>query len=125
MAAAQYKAVPDRFSQSPRPVRIESFARKRVITDGVRTVELHNSGRNPHTTENVVVYLPQEKILYQGDQFYFDLGGAFPPQDRIIVMRPFARWLVNSKLTPEQIYQTHEVGFATMQHIRRALEPFQ
>jgi glyoxylase-like metal-dependent hydrolase (beta-lactamase superfamily II) len=122
MAAASYQAVPDRFSQARRPVRIETFARKRVITDGVRTVELLNTGVNPHTAESVVVYLPAEKILYQGDLFYFDLGGAFPPKDRLIVMRPFARWLMKNQLAPEQLYQTHEVGFATLKHVRQMLE---
>lgn len=122
MAVATYQAVPDRFSQARRAVRIETFTRKRVITDGVRTVELLNTGVNPHTAENVVVYLPAEKILYQGDLFYFDLGGAFPPKDRLIVMRPFARWLVKNQLAPEQVYQTHEVGFATLKHVRQMLE---
>lgn len=120
MAAAEYRAVPDRFAQTRRVPRIETFARKRVIRDGVRTVELHSTGRNPHTAENVVVWLPQEKIMYQGDQFYFDIGGEFPPQDRVTVMRPFARWLVKHNLQPEQLYQTHGIGFATMQHVTQA-----
>lgn len=103
--------------------QIETFTHKRVITDGARTVELLNTGATPHTAENIVVYLPREKILYQGDLFYFDIGAEFPPKDRIIVMRPFAEWLNKNKLSPEQIYQTHDVGFATRKHITRILEP--
>ncbi|HEY7912928.1 MAG TPA: MBL fold metallo-hydrolase [Blastocatellia bacterium] len=124
MAAASYKLVPDRFSRGRGRARIETFARKRIITDGTRTVELINVGANPHTRENLVVYLPAEKILFQGDLFYFDLGAPFPPKNRRAIMSFFAGWLKDNRLAPERIYNVHGHGFATMEHVHKAQEIF-
>jgi hypothetical protein len=122
MAAADYRSVPDRFALNPRGVRVETFDRKHVVSDGVRTVELINVGPNPHTAENTVVYLPAEKILLQGDLFYFDEAATFPPKDRTTVMSFFARWLRDNKLAPERIYNVHGRGFATMEHVEQILK---
>jgi len=121
MAAANYTVIPDRWSQTRRHLNIEIFDKKRTITDGARTVELIEVGPNPHTEENVVVYLPKEKILFQGDLFYFDVGDAFPRKDRATIMPFFARWLKEQTLVPERIYSVHGRGFATMQHIEQIL----
>jgi glyoxylase-like metal-dependent hydrolase (beta-lactamase superfamily II) len=125
MAAASYKLVPDRFSRARGKARIETFAKKRIITDGVRAVELINIGANPHTQESLVVYIPAEKILFQGDLFYFDLGAPFPPKNRRAIMSFFAGWLRDNRLAPERIYNVHGHGFATMDHVKRAQEIFQ
>jgi glyoxylase-like metal-dependent hydrolase (beta-lactamase superfamily II) len=122
MASARFTFIPDRFSAGPRRVRIETLARKRVITDGERTVELINVGPNPHSQESLVIYLPAEKILFQGDLFYFDLGAAFPPGNRKVIMSFFARWLKDRGLAPARIYSVHSHGFATPEHVQQVLE---
>lgn len=123
LAAAKYTLIPDRLARVSQPLVIETFDRRRVITDGERTVELINVGRNPHTEENVVVYLPREKILFQGDLFYFNLLGEFPAKDpsRDRVMKFFGGWLLKHKLAVERIYGFHDRGFATMTEVRRIL----
>ncbi len=100
---------------------IETIARKRVLTDGTRTVELINAGANPHPEEALVVWLPAERILFQGDLFYYDGEPGFPQRDRLITMAHFGRWLERTGLRPERIYGTHDRGVATMDHVRRAL----
>jgi glyoxylase-like metal-dependent hydrolase (beta-lactamase superfamily II) len=124
LARARATVAPDRLSRlGERPmVRIETVADRRVITDGERTVEVINAGPNPHTDEALVVYLPREGILYQGDQFYFDDAETFPPRDRLGVMRHFAGWLARSGLRVERIYGTHMTGYATMAHVRQVLD---
>ena len=123
LAAAKYSVILDRFSRQPRPPVIETFDRKRVITDGQRTVELISIGESPHATENVVVYLPQEKILFQGDLFYYSGMASFPAKDpsRDRVMKFFGDWLIRNKLEPERIYGFHDRGFATMKQVRQIL----
>ena len=121
MSSASYGLKPDRLSRSPRPVKIETFQQKRTLSDGVRTVELINVGRNPHSNENLVVYIPAEKILFQGDLFYFDIGDEFPPKNRITIMSFFAKWLRDNNLAPERIYSVHSHGFATLEHVNRLL----
>ena len=100
MAAARHELVPDRLAREPRPLRVEAFKDKRVVTDGERVVELINVGPNPHTSENVVVHLPRERIIFQGDLFYFDGEATFPPRNRRTIMPFFARWLVARGLRP-------------------------
>ena len=123
LAAAKYTVNPDRFSRQPRAALLETFAQKRVITDGERSVELINVGASPHAKENVIVYLPKEKILFQGDLFYYSGLNAFPARDpsRDSVMKFFAAWLLKNKLEPAQIYGFHDRGFATMEQVRRIL----
>lgn len=100
---------------------IETVAGSRTITDGERTVILRNVGFTPHTDEALVVYFPKERILYQGDQFYFEGDDGFPPSDRVGVMQQFGRWLLRSGLAVDRIYGTHMIGFATMRQVRRVL----
>lgn len=101
---------------------VETFDKKRVISDGERTVELIDVGANPHTEENIVVYLPHEKYLYQGDLFYFGGEATFPIRDRLTVMPFFANWLMKNNLAPERIYGFHSVSFGTMDHINMILK---
>ncbi len=122
MVSAQHQLVPDRLAREPRPLRFETFSDKRVVTDGERRVELINVGANPHTAESIVVHLPVEKIIYQGDLFYFDGEATFPPRNRSTVMPFFARWLIDNKLAPDRIYGAHDRGYATMEHVRRVLK---
>jgi glyoxylase-like metal-dependent hydrolase (beta-lactamase superfamily II) len=123
LAAAKYTVNPDRLSREPRPALIETLDQKRIITDGERSVELINVGPSPHAKENVVVYLPKEKILFQGDLFYYSGMNAFPARDpaRDRTMKFFAAWLIKNKLEPVQIYGFHDRGFATMKQVRQIL----
>ena len=123
LAAAKFTLIPDRLSQHPRPAGVEIFHTKRVITDGERTVELFNLGQSPHANENVVAYLPKERIIFQGDLFYFAGFDQFPAIDpsRDRVMKFFGRWLLKNKLHPERIYGFHDRGFATMVQVHKIL----
>ena len=123
LSAAKYTVVPDKLSRQTGPTRIETFDRKRVITDGERTVELINIGESPHVKENVVVYLRQEKILFQGDLFYYTGMAPFPAKDpsRDRTMKFFGDWLLKNNLEPAQIYGFHDRGFATMKQVRHIL----
>lgn len=123
LAAAKFTVVPDKLSRQPGTTTIETFERKHVITDGERSVELINVGESPHVKENVVVYLPQEKILFQGDLFYYSGLASFPAKDpsRDRVMKFFGDWLIRNNLEPAQIYGFHDRGFATMTQVREFL----
>ena len=122
LAAATFALAPDKFAAAAsRQARVETFERKRVVTDGERVVELINVGPNPHGESGIVVYLPRERILFEGDLFYFDGEATFPARERLGVMKFFAGWLAKNGIAAERIYTFHGRGFATMQHVRRAL----
>jgi glyoxylase-like metal-dependent hydrolase (beta-lactamase superfamily II) len=121
MASASLNVAPDRLSKNPRPLTIETFDKKHVITDGERVVELINVGANPHTEEMIVVYLPKEKFIYQGDLFYYSDYESFPTRTRVGIMRFFARWLKANRITPERIYGFHDTGYSTMEQVNQIL----
>jgi glyoxylase-like metal-dependent hydrolase (beta-lactamase superfamily II) len=66
VASAALPFNPDTLSRNPRPLNIESFTDRRVLTDGEHTVELYNIG-GPHSDEMVIAYLPKEKIVFASD----------------------------------------------------------
>jgi glyoxylase-like metal-dependent hydrolase (beta-lactamase superfamily II) len=101
---------------------IETVRDKRTISDGERSVELISVGRNPHTAENLIAWMPKEKIIYQGDLFYFSNEATFPIRDRMTVMPFFAKWLKEQRIEPERIYGLHGPMFGTMDHINRILK---
>jgi glyoxylase-like metal-dependent hydrolase (beta-lactamase superfamily II) len=122
LARAESALIPDRLATAGRTeLRMEAIAARRVLTDGVRTVELINAGPTPHTEEALVVWLPAEQILFQGDLFYYDGEAGFPAPDRLLTMAAFGRWLERTGLCPQRIYGTHDRGVATMAHVRRAM----
>jgi glyoxylase-like metal-dependent hydrolase (beta-lactamase superfamily II) len=108
---------------SDRSARIETVSRQRTITDGERTVEILNTGDNPHSGENLVVWLPRERIVFQGDLFYYSAGQVFPPSGRDAMNRFFAGWLRERRIEPKAIYGVHSSGAAAPALLELALKP--
>lgn len=79
VAVTMHPLRPDTLALNPRPLQIETFKGKKVISDGRQTIELYNLGKDPHVDEMVVVYLPREKILFLTDLMMTRVGGPFPP----------------------------------------------
>jgi glyoxylase-like metal-dependent hydrolase (beta-lactamase superfamily II) len=103
-------------------LKIEVVNGKRMLSDRSQAVELIDVGRNPHTEENLIVYLPRINYLFQGDLFYFNNEATFPARDRMTVMPFFAKWLKTNGLAPERIYGFHSTMFGTMEHIEKILK---
>jgi glyoxylase-like metal-dependent hydrolase (beta-lactamase superfamily II) len=81
IAAVQHPLNPDRLSLQPRPISIETFADKRVITDGDQTVELYNIGPTSHVQEMVLAYLPRLKLAFVSDLFLVSYKGTLGPAE--------------------------------------------
>jgi glyoxylase-like metal-dependent hydrolase (beta-lactamase superfamily II) len=76
ISQSKFTLKPDTLALKPRPPVIETFEKKRVFTDGKRTVELYGIGATSHVTDMTMFYFPKEKILFQGDMFSpLDQGG--------------------------------------------------
>jgi glyoxylase-like metal-dependent hydrolase (beta-lactamase superfamily II) len=78
IAGAPHTIRPDALARAPRPPVVETFAGRKVITDGTRTLELHDVGPNPHADEILVAYLPREKVLFQSDLVNLPAAGPLP-----------------------------------------------
>lgn len=121
-AAARALAAPPVPTDGDRTrVAIEPVATRRVLADSTRRMEIINVGDNPHTTENLMVWLPNERIVFQGDLFYFEPDGPFPPSGRGTMNRFFAGWLERRGIRPVAIYGVHNPGAAGADALRHAI----
>ncbi len=94
------------------PWTIKVVADRETISDGSRTLEVINVGKNPHTSENLVAWLPAEGLVFQGDLFYYTQGAPFPPSGRATMNAFFAEWLAARGIAPRAVYGVHNRGAA-------------
>jgi len=79
ISKSKFTIKPDTLALNPRPPVIETFEKRRVFTDGKRTVELYSIGPTSHVADMTMFYFPKEKILFQGDMFSSLDAGGIPP----------------------------------------------
>ncbi|MET0752400.1 MAG: MBL fold metallo-hydrolase, partial [Pyrinomonadaceae bacterium] len=109
----------DALTRIPQPLKIETLENgKRVLTDGATTVEIYDIGSGPHTDEMLVAYLPNEKILFQGDLLNRPSNGDYPIANDTTAH--FAKWLEAKKLTVDKIVAVHGT-ISTMDELRKAV----
>jgi glyoxylase-like metal-dependent hydrolase (beta-lactamase superfamily II) len=77
--AAPATMPPDHLARSGRKGTVEGVRDRRVLTDGVRTVEIHHIAGNLHADGLLMVYLPKEKLLSQADTYSPPAATAPPP----------------------------------------------
>jgi glyoxylase-like metal-dependent hydrolase (beta-lactamase superfamily II) len=91
VARRRHVIAADTLARAPRPARIEGVATKLVLTDSVRTVEIHHVRDNPHAETMLMVYLPADKLLIEADAY------TAPAADAAVRPRaPFAPNLVDN-----------------------------
>ena len=80
MAASSFTLNPDDQTRAPRKPVFNFVTDKRLtLTDGKQTVEIIDIGPSPHAEEMLVVYLPKEKLVFQGDLVNLPLSGKYLP----------------------------------------------
>jgi glyoxylase-like metal-dependent hydrolase (beta-lactamase superfamily II) len=99
---------------------IEVVRGERTVRDSTRRVVIYDVGANPHTAHNLFVWLPRERIGFQGDLFYYDQGDADIPADRAPISVFFAKWLHAKGLSPRAVYGVHNDGAAGPAILERA-----
>ena len=77
---------PDRLAASKKAATFQTFTDKLVLTDGKRSIEVHQIAGNGHNDAFAMVYLPAEKILVEADAYSTPAPNAPPPA----VANPFA-----------------------------------
>ncbi len=102
MTKSRFTIAPDLLSANPQPLKIELLEdEKRIFTDGATTVEIHNTGANPHAEDMLIAYLPKEKILYGADIFDGLTDNRYPATLHLL------KWLESKKLAVEKIIPVH------------------
>jgi glyoxylase-like metal-dependent hydrolase (beta-lactamase superfamily II) len=117
MAVAKHTLRPDSLSRDPKKAVIETFTVKKVLSDGARTLELHDVGPNPHVGEMVVAYLPKEKLLFVADLLSIQPGPLAPASPALI---DFSEKITKLGLAVDTIVPAHgRVG--TMDDLKAAV----
>jgi glyoxylase-like metal-dependent hydrolase (beta-lactamase superfamily II) len=70
---------PDKAQTSGKKPIVEGVGAKKVLTDGVRIVELHHQQNFLHHDGMLIVYLPKEKVLLEADGYNPAAANATPP----------------------------------------------
>lgn len=119
VAKSKFTIDPDTLTRNPQPLKIEVLENgKRVLTDGTTTVEIYDIGSGPHTDEMLVAYLPNEKIIFQGDLLNRPGNGDYPIANDTTAH--FAKWIDAKKLAVEKIVAVHG-PVSTMDELRKAV----
>jgi len=110
MAAAPRTLEPDRQAEARRPVDFDFVRRRWSVSDGERTVEVHDvgatrAGRSPHVDEMLLVHLPGERLVFEGDLLNVPRDGPIAPASDTTVH--FARVLDELGLAAETIAGVH------------------
>jgi glyoxylase-like metal-dependent hydrolase (beta-lactamase superfamily II) len=70
---------PDKAQTSGRKPIVEGVGDKKVLTDGVRTIELYRMQNFAHQDGMLLAYLPHEKVLVEADGYNPQAATATPP----------------------------------------------
>jgi glyoxylase-like metal-dependent hydrolase (beta-lactamase superfamily II) len=70
---------PDKAQQNGKKPIVEAMGEKKVLTDGVHTVELYHLQNFGHHDGMIIAYLPKEKVLLEADGYNPQPATATPP----------------------------------------------
>jgi glyoxylase-like metal-dependent hydrolase (beta-lactamase superfamily II) len=122
MAAGNFTITPDDQSEKRRPVRFEFVeGGRRVFADARQTVEVIDIGPSPHAHEMLVVYLPKEKLIFQGDLVNVPNTGRWMPSTVNDTTLHLYDWLRRSNLDVKRIAAVHGPP-TTLEDLREAVE---
>jgi glyoxylase-like metal-dependent hydrolase (beta-lactamase superfamily II) len=119
---APHALAPDTWSVAASEVQVVKVSKRFTITDRSRRLDVINIGKNPHTDESLMAWLPAERLVLQGDLFYYQEDARFPIPGREIMNRFFARWLSAHGFAPKAIYGIHFAGAAGPEALARAVK---
>jgi len=89
---------------------VEAIAgKRRVFSDGARTVEIHDIGPSPHADEMLVAWLPAEGILFQGDLVEAPASGLALRGANAETTVHFADWAKRQGWNVRVIAGTHSI----------------
>jgi glyoxylase-like metal-dependent hydrolase (beta-lactamase superfamily II) len=81
----------DTLAKNPKKAKIEAVTEKKVYSDGTRTIEMYHAFPAPHSNGLLIVYIPKEKIVFQGD-FSLPAPGQ-PANDHVMALAPVLKKL--------------------------------
>lgn len=122
IVTSKFTIDPDLLTSNPQPLKWEAIEKgRRVLTDGTTTVELIDIGPGGHTDEMLVAFLPNEKLVFQGD--LLNRPNNNDPATINATTVHFANWLERSKLGVDRVIGVHGPP-STMDELRQGVAKF-
>lgn len=97
----------DELAMSDKKPVFSSVKDRRVLSDGQRSVEVHEIAGNPHAKGMLMVVLPAEKLLIETDAYTPGPRGALPPVKPLESHVNLAKNIERLKLDIERIVPLH------------------
>jgi glyoxylase-like metal-dependent hydrolase (beta-lactamase superfamily II) len=98
---------PDRLAKSGKRPQFVAVGERHTLSDGARTLELYRIADNYHTDSFLMVYLPKERLLIEGDAYTPGAPNAPPPQRPNGLHVNLVENLERLNLKPERILPLH------------------
>lgn len=123
MVEAPFSLSPDELIDRVVQPSIEVVRGRRRIADGTMTMELIElPNGNPKADHYLMVYLPEQKILYTTAFIYPVPEAEFPPLESVDLSIYFVDWLDRSGLDVERVLNVHGSGRVEPWHLARIRE---
>ncbi|MBT7950719.1 MAG: MBL fold metallo-hydrolase [Gammaproteobacteria bacterium] len=119
LASSAHKTVVKNAAKNSKNLKLKTVAKKRVLKDKTRRVEIIDIGPTAHTEHLLVAYLPNEGILFEADHFNIPQTGPVPPA--VPSTRSFAEALKIHKIKPQKMLSAHSPRVSTMEDLHTAL----
>jgi glyoxylase-like metal-dependent hydrolase (beta-lactamase superfamily II) len=98
---------PDRAQRSGRKPVVEGMGEKKVLTDGMTTLELYHLQNFGHHDGMIVAYLPKQKVLLEADAYNPQPANATPPNPPSPYTLSLLENIQRLKLSVDRIVPVH------------------
>ena len=98
---------PDLLAKSGRKAKVVGAGEKMVLRDGTRAVEIHHIQGSVHAVPFLMVYLPKERLLIEGDAYTPGAPNAAPPSPPNANNVNLVQNIERLKLSVERILPLH------------------
>ena len=111
---------PDLLAKSGRKAKVVGAGEKMVLRDGTRAVEIHHIQGSVHAAPFLMVYLPKERLLIEGDAYTPLAPNAAPPSPPNANNVNLVQNIERLKLSVERILPLHG-RIVPMSELNRAI----
>src|SRR5262249_8737805 len=98
---------------------VDVFRGEKLLNGGARSVRIFSIGKTAHSDDTLVIYLPAEQVLYQGDMLILPKAGTWVPPAYELT-RALDKLVRDKGLVVQRIIGTHG-RWGTMDDVRTAL----
>jgi glyoxylase-like metal-dependent hydrolase (beta-lactamase superfamily II) len=117
--AERFSREPDRWERRRGSPRVREVADRESFGAGASRFDVVAVGENPHAQAMALLWLPEARLLLQGDLYYPEELADFPSPSRVPIMKWLAAWLARERLDPLAIWGTHSGLPATREHFQK------